>query len=210
MSYNFSNPNSNPNKESNTDLQQNPWTQTPQVGQPSSIAQQDTPTYTYAIKRIPGVVQGANSRMRDGRIVLDREGILVEGQAVLPPVYQWLILAGIVVGIGWILVALFLEYYRQPRREEIGWHEITEIVTESEKKRICFVYPDRDNPQKMCSLAMQYDEATFTNISQASRYYAGTKVHTGKIKRPDIIGLFVLLAVCVVIFTAIAIAANQQ
>jgi hypothetical protein len=210
MSYNFSNPNSSGNKESDTQVPQNPWAHNPQAGQPVTGAQRETPVYTYPMKRIPGIVQGANSRFRDGHLVLDKDGLLVEGQAVLPTVYQWFILAGIAVGIGWIPVALFLEYYRQPRREVVRWDEVVEIVTEAHKRRICFVYPDRDNPSKICSLVMQYDEATFANISQAARYYVGAKVHEGKIKRSEIVALFVLLGLFLLIIIGIAIGSSKN
>jgi hypothetical protein len=215
MSYNFSNTDKEktPTEQNQGQLEQSqgqPWTPYPPVAQKTQAAQGDTPTYTYPMKRTPGTVQGANSRFRDGNITLNKEGIIVEGQAVLPPEYQWLILVGIAMGIGWIPIALFLEYYRQPRREEIRWDELTEVVLESPKSGICFVYPDRDKPHKMCSLALKYDEAPLTNIAQASRFYARAKVHEGKIKRSDILGYIVLFVVAAIVFTAIAIAANQK
>jgi hypothetical protein len=196
MPYNSS----NSNKESNTDLQQNPWTQTRPVGQPSSVAQSDTPTYTYPIKRISGLVQGTNSRVRDGQITLDKNGILIEGRAILPTVYQWLIIPGILTGIGWIPIALFLTYYRSPHREKVRWDDVAEIVLEPKKRRICFVCPTPDNPQKMCSLVMQCDESTFTSISQAARYYAGAKTHEGKIQRLEVIAVLSLLGIFLLIF----------
>jgi hypothetical protein len=183
----------------------NPWTPATPLGERGqAVSSTDTPNYHYALQRTHGVVRGTTSRMRDGMIRLSREGIQISGRAVLKQEMQVLILVGgLLVGIGVLLVALFLEYYRQPREEYISWEEVEEIVLESEKKKICFVYPDIDKPSRSCSLVLHYkDERIYNNIVQAARYFAPHKVHEGKIKRPDIIALWVILGllICLLIF----------
>jgi hypothetical protein len=170
---------------------ENPWT----PAKTPAAAQADTPSpiYRYPLQRTAGAAQGRNSRMRDGEIFLGREGIRIAGRAV--PGQNEQIAAGI---MGGGLAQLILEYSREPRQENIPWDEVKAVVLESHKKKICFVYPDRDYPSQLCSLVLQYKDDTYPHIVQAARYFAPYKVKEGVIRHSELMILWIFLGILVI------------
>jgi hypothetical protein len=199
----------------------NPWVSPPPsltlIGEygPTTLsrpADTDTPIYHYAIQRAPGVVKGTPSRMRNGFLRLSREGIHIDGKAVLNQDTQAIcFLLGLLFGIGVLLVALCLENYRQPRQEYISWEEVEEIILDSQKNKICFVYPDRDKFSRSCSLVLEYkDERLYQSITHSARHFVPNKVHEGKIKRPDMVAAWVALGVIIFMFVLACLAATPH
>jgi hypothetical protein len=169
---------------------ENPWT--PPAPTP---AQTDTqkPIYRYPLRRTAGGVKGRNSRMRDGEIFLGGEGIRIAGRAV--PGQNEQLAAGI---LGGGLAQLILEYSREPRQEDIPWNEVEAVVLESQKQKICFVYPDRDYPSQLCSLVLQYKDGTYPHIVQAARYFVPRKVKEGVIRHSELMVLWIFLGILVI------------
>ena len=201
-----------PTTHPNDAAAQNPWAAPNATATFPAVRQGDIPTYVYPIIRVPGTVQGITSRFREGNIALSQEGISLQGLAVVKEATRIkLTLLGILAGaIGAAIVGTILEYVRSPYQEQFAWSEVSDIVLESQKNRIAFVYPDRDKPSRMCTLVLKYDPVTYQNIVQASRYFGSSKVREGKIKRPDIIALWVLLGLVALIFLIGIIASNSK
>ncbi len=133
-------------------------------------------------KVMPGRVKGTVSDYREALITLTREDLRLEGKAVLPQETQIpLILAGFVVGVGPLLVALILEYaVRQPRIDYFRWDDIEEIVLEPGKQRACLVYHHPKRPHKLASLAFRLG-VDYENFATVVRQYVPQKVRDGKI-----------------------------
>jgi hypothetical protein len=133
-------------------------------------------------KVTPGRVKGTVSDYREALITLTREDLRLEGRAVLPQETQIpLMLAGLVVGVGPILVALLLEYaVRQPRSDYFRWDDIEEVVLEPGKQRACLVYRHPKRPNKFASLAFRLGE-DYENFASAARQRVPEKVREGKI-----------------------------
>jgi hypothetical protein len=171
---------------------ENPWT--PAVPERAQAAQTDTatPIYRYPLKRTAGAVKGVNSRMREGEVFLAPAGIRIVGKAVPGQAEQ--VMAGV---MGGAIGGLIMEASRQPRQEDISWSEVESIVLEPQKQKICFVYPDRDNLKRSCSLVLQYkkDVEMYQNMVQAARYFAPYKVKEGTIRNSEMVILFIFLGI---------------
>ena len=163
--------------------------------------QQQGGVYQYLMNVTPGRVRGRVSDIRDGTLLLDPDGISVNGRAYYPPGKQLVVLllsafVGIIIGI------ILLEYVlRDPKQIRVPWRDgVDEIVLEPHKNRACIVYRLPDKPNKPASLAFRLLPPLYENFVAAARYFVPNKVRTGKIGSPTPwAAVFVLLALAVLV-----------
>jgi len=158
------------------------------------------PIYSYPLNVAQGRVKGMVSDYRSGTVTLTTEAVYLDGKAVLPSTTRTLfLLLGIVLQIGWLLVAILLEYAIRPqRRDTIPWDCIDDIVLEREKLRVCLVYHLPDKPKAIFSLAFKPGASYFENFGQAARYFVPNKVREDKIGPVTSPWVYLVLGVIIV------------
>lgn len=157
-----------------------------------------------------GRVQGTVSDYREARLSVSKNGIQIDGRAVLPQEQQLPIIIISLFISGWVIAALILEYaVRLNRSDFLPWQDVTEIVLQPHKQRACVVYPNPKKPHKSFSLVLALGPSYDEFVSTVQRYLP-ERVYEGKIKgatSPVVIG-FLLFFVAFLIFVFVMIAAN--
>lgn len=159
-----------------------------------------------------GRVQGTVSDYRETRLSVSKNGVQIDGRAVLPQEQQIPIILVTMLFSGWLVSALVLEYaVRLNRSDFLPWQDVTEIVLQPHKQRVCLVYPNPKKPHKSFSLAMTLGPSYDEFVSTVQRYIP-EKVYEGKIKGAisAIVWAFLIFLVLMVIFGFVMVALNPR
>lgn len=162
---------------------------------------------TFPIVVSPGRVTNRNqiSEYRTGTVTIEPTGITISGKAVLSSSIRTLALvAGLMIGAGWLLVYLVFEYaIRVTRTDMLLWDCIEGIRCDPAKQRVCIAYHLPDKPKTSYALGLRLTGGLYEELVGTAREYVPDRISEGKILSQTPAGVWWFLGIVILAIIAL-------
>ncbi len=132
-------------------------------------------------------VAGSVPNFRHGTVRLSSEGLLLEGQAVMPYEYQLpIFIVGLFLPPLWLISYLVMEYgLRHLEMMYLSWDQVRRIAFVNEEQLVCIVYDARNfrGKEKVYSLTFPLNKAEYEAFIACGVQYWPEKVGESKLRR---------------------------
>ncbi len=156
------------------------------------------------------VVEGSVPNFRRGAVRISSEGVLIDGQAVLPYEYQLpVFVLGLFLTPLWLAAYLVMEYGMRRREcQLLPWKQVRRMASVPREQLVCIVYDARNfrGRDRVYSLSFPLNQSDYEAVTACATICRPEKAGEGKLRwwtSPInwAFGLF-LITVCVCLFAA--------